>query len=167
MDACAPLTPEVSTRRPARSIAPSEPTICAAPPTQAAQSSVAQVIDSASGRAETMSARAMRPPGASTLTTPENTAALFARRLITPSEITWHLDLWLDPDGTPTWKDEDQASQAVAAGHPSQPELELAGRTGHDIISRIDTWTARIGDWTSNQPPATWAALPLPGDWTA
>jgi len=31
--------------------------------------------------------------------------------------VDWHLDLWIDPDGTPTWKDEDEADAAIAAGH--------------------------------------------------
>ena len=29
----------------------------------------------------------------------------------------WYLDLWLDPDGSATWKDEDEAEAAVDAGH--------------------------------------------------
>jgi hypothetical protein len=79
--------------------------------------------------------------------------------------VDWHLDLWIDPAGTATWKDEDEARAAVAAGHLSERDLELAWRTGEQLIARWGDWLELIGDWRSFRPPAGWVALDLPGDW--
>jgi hypothetical protein len=79
--------------------------------------------------------------------------------------VDFHLDLWIAPDGTPSWKDEDEAAAALAAGAMTPAELELARRTGERIIGRLADWPAMIGDWRGFEPPPDWGPLPLPAGW--
>jgi uncharacterized protein DUF402 len=79
--------------------------------------------------------------------------------------VDWHLDLWIDAAGVATWKDEDEAQAAVEAGHLSERNLELAWRTGRQIIEGFSDWRDVVGDWRSFRPPAAWLALGLPSDW--
>jgi len=82
--------------------------------------------------------------------------------------IDWHLDLWIDPDGTPTWKDEDEADAAVSAGHLDQADLATARATGFLIIDDLPGWLHALGDWRTFVPPPEWLSpLPLPDDWDA
>jgi hypothetical protein len=79
--------------------------------------------------------------------------------------VDFHLDLWIAPDGSPSWKDEDEAAAALAAGSMSLAEFELARTTGERIIGRLRDWPAMIGDWRAFKPPASWGPLSLPADW--
>jgi hypothetical protein len=79
--------------------------------------------------------------------------------------VDWQLDLWIDPDGTPSWKDEDEAAAAVTAGYLRPEELAVAQATGRAIVERFDAWLADLGDWRTWRPPATWDPPPLPDDW--
>lgn len=79
--------------------------------------------------------------------------------------VDWHLDLWISAEGTPTWKDEDEAQAAVAAGHFRQQDLDRAWSTGQAIVDRLGDWPSVIGDWRAFTAPAEWTALKLPGDW--
>lgn len=90
------------------------------------------------------------------------------RRGIWIDTMDWHLDLWLDPDGTPTWKDEEEAAFAVAAGHLDPAALDTARRTGLEIIADFDGWLRTVGDWRDFTPPRHWRTpLELPEDWGA
>jgi hypothetical protein len=88
-----------------------------------------------------------------------------ARRGTRLDSVDWHLDLWIDAAGVATWKDEDEAQAAVEAGHLSERDLELAWRTGRQIIDGLSDWRDVVGDWRSFRPPAAWLALALPSDW--
>jgi hypothetical protein len=79
--------------------------------------------------------------------------------------IDLHLDVWIAPDLTPTWKDEDEAEAAHAAGVLSDEYFALARETGQRVIDRLDSWPDPIGDWRDFQPPPEWGPLPLPPDW--
>jgi Protein of unknown function (DUF402) len=79
--------------------------------------------------------------------------------------IDLHLDLWIAPDLTPTWKDEDEAEAALAAGVLSEEHLELARETGQRVIDQLGSWPDPIGDWREFHPPPGWGPLPLPPDW--
>ncbi len=79
--------------------------------------------------------------------------------------VDWHLDLWISPDRTVTWKDEDEAAEAVRQGLLLPEHLELAYRTGHDIIGRFDSWLDEIGDWRDFRPEPDWCVPVLPPDW--
>jgi hypothetical protein len=79
--------------------------------------------------------------------------------------IDFHLDLWIDPDRTPSWKDEDEAAAALEAGLLTPEELAIARSTGERIIAQLDDWPAMIGDWREFVPPTEWGPLPLPPGW--
>ncbi len=82
--------------------------------------------------------------------------------------VDWHLDLWLDADGTPTWKDEDEAQAAVGAGHLDPHELAVARATGETILATFDGWLSDIGDWREFVPPPEWSSpLALPDNWAS
>ena len=81
--------------------------------------------------------------------------------------IDLHLDLWIAPDLTATWKDEDEAAAARAAGVMTREQLALARETGQRVIDQLDSWPDPIGDWREFSPPAAWGPLPLPADWDA
>lgn len=80
--------------------------------------------------------------------------------------VDWHLDLWLDSDGTPAWKDEDEAEQAVTAGHLSETELTTARTTGAPYAADVDALLNLIGDWRGFTAPTDWSPPVLPSDWT-
>jgi hypothetical protein len=78
--------------------------------------------------------------------------------------VDWHLDLWIDRDGSPTWKDEDEAAAAIGAGHLTSVDLETALRAGNSIMADFDAFLALVGDWRDFAPPRDWGPLRLPGD---
>ncbi|HLH99357.1 MAG TPA: DUF402 domain-containing protein [Acidimicrobiales bacterium] len=81
--------------------------------------------------------------------------------------VDWQLDLWIDADGRPSWKDEDEAAAAVAAGYLDPADLARARAAGDGIIAGFDDWLAEVGDWRGWRPPASWTVPGLPDDWAA
>ena len=77
----------------------------------------------------------------------------------------WHLDLWIHPDGTPTWKDEEEADVAASFGHVSTSELDMARQAGEAIIADLASWLTGVGDWRNFRPPEDWGPLTLPEEW--
>jgi hypothetical protein len=80
--------------------------------------------------------------------------------------VDWHLDLWLDTDRRPQWKDVEEAEAALAAGHLTQQELDQAWTTANGVVDQLAAWPAMIGDWSGYTPPSIWRALPLPEHWS-
>lgn len=76
----------------------------------------------------------------------------------------WHLDLWIGADLTCTWKDEEEAAAALAAGHVREGELIKARTLGAQIIADPGRWLDRCTGW-SNRPRPVLPALGLPKDW--
>jgi predicted RNA-binding protein associated with RNAse of E/G family len=79
--------------------------------------------------------------------------------------IDWHLDLWLPPDGTHEWKDEDEADAAVAAGVLRADELARARITGDGLLADPAALLKRVGEWRDFVPPIEWTPLELPNNW--
>jgi hypothetical protein len=79
--------------------------------------------------------------------------------------VDWHLDLWIQPDGRPQWKDEDEADAAVAAGHLTAEDVATSRSTGTAILADFDAFLREVGDWRDFRPPAGWSSLALPLDW--
>jgi hypothetical protein len=71
------------------------------------------------------------------------------------------LDVTVDPDGTWSWKDEDELAEAVELG-----VLDAAGaaevRAEGERVIAARPWPTGWEDW---RPPADWCPLPLPADW--
>jgi len=74
----------------------------------------------------------------------------------------WHLDLWVLPDGTHWWKDEEEASVAARFGHVETRELDVARYEGHRVVADVDGWLNEIGDWRSTRPTPEMGPLSLP-----
>jgi predicted RNA-binding protein associated with RNAse of E/G family len=61
--------------------------------------------------------------------------------------VDWFLDLWLDPDRTATWKDEEEAAHAVLAGLLAPEDLAAAPAAGRSVLDDVDA-ARRLGDLT-------------------
>lgn len=79
----------------------------------------------------------------------------------------WHLDLCIEPDLRPRWKDADEAVAALATPHLAEQDYALARATGEAIIDRLDRWPDPIGDWRDFRPDPEWRIPELPSDWSS
>ena len=79
--------------------------------------------------------------------------------------VDWHLDLWIDPQRRPEWKDVEEAEMALTAGHLTRQHLDRAWSTAHAVVDQLAHWPTPIGDWSAYTPPSDWRALPLPERW--
>ena len=73
----------------------------------------------------------------------------------------WQLDLWIEPDGTVTWKDEHHLDQAVRWGMFPQAVADEARREAERVLAE---WPFPTGyeDW---RPPPEWTPPQLPKGW--
>jgi Protein of unknown function (DUF402) len=72
------------------------------------------------------------------------------------------LDVTVDPDGTWSWKDEDELAEAVELGIWTDAEADEIRAEGERVIAAAPWPTG----WESWRPPAGWAdPLALPEDW--
>ena len=77
-----------------------------------------------------------------------------ARRTSTIDHV---LDLWINPDRTLEWKDEDELEDAVSAGRFTAAEAEQIVADAHAAIRDIEAWTAPFSDgWQSWSAPPAW-----------
>jgi hypothetical protein len=89
----------------------------------------------------------------------------YQRRGASFDSIDWHVDLWLFPDGTHEWKDEDEADAAVAAGVLRIEELSRARIMGQALLDDRAALLKKAGEWRHFVPPVEWTPLDLPTDW--
>src|SRR4051812_45736250 len=73
----------------------------------------------------------------------------------------WQLDIWVTPDGVPSWKDEDDVQIALATGLLTKAQAREAREEGLRVIADRP-WPTGWEDWT---PPTEWTPLLLPEDW--
>jgi len=77
-----------------------------------------------------------------------------ARRVSTVDHV---LDLWIHPDRTIEWKDEDELEGAVATGRFSAEEAERIIADGRAAEKEIATWASPFADaWHEWQPNPSW-----------
>jgi hypothetical protein len=73
------------------------------------------------------------------------------------STVDYVLDLWVTPDRTVEWKDEDELEGAVATGRFSAEEADRIIADGHAAEKEIATWASPFADaWHEWQPNPTW-----------
>jgi predicted RNA-binding protein associated with RNAse of E/G family len=83
-----------------------------------------------------------------------------ARRTSTVDHV---LDLWMKPDRTIEWKDEDELEGAVTAGRFSEADAERIVGDAHAAIRDIEAWTSPFSDdWQFWTPPQTWRVPAAP-----
>ena len=71
------------------------------------------------------------------------------------------LDVWIEPDETWSWKDEDDLARAVEIGILDQKQAAALRVDGERVIA-AKPWPTGWEDW---RPPPEWGPLPLPEDW--
>ena len=71
------------------------------------------------------------------------------------------LDVTVRPDGTPSWKDEDELEEAVELGIWSRAEADAIRAEGERVMDAAP-WPTGWEDW---RPPEAWGPLGLPRDW--
>jgi hypothetical protein len=77
-----------------------------------------------------------------------------ARRTSTSDHV---LDLWIHPDRTIEWKDEDELEGAVIAGRYTQAEADAITANARLAIQDIEAWTSPFADdWKDWIPPTDW-----------
>ncbi|MDX6292499.1 MAG: hypothetical protein QOH50_1574 [Kribbellaceae bacterium] len=71
--------------------------------------------------------------------------------------VDYVLDLWITPDRTVEWKDEDELEGAVATGRFSADEAERIIADGRAAEKEIATWSSPFADaWHEWQPNPGW-----------
>jgi hypothetical protein len=84
----------------------------------------------------------------------------------TPSGLdTWDhaLDIWIEPDGSWSWKDEDDLAALVERGVYAPAEAEAFRAEGERVLAD-PPWPTGWEDW---RPDPTWAVPELPQGWDA
>lgn len=63
------------------------------------------------------------------------------------------LDLWIGPDCTALWKDEDEAAAALETPHLSSDNYQVARDTGEALIEGLQDWHATLSStsWSSKR----------------
>jgi len=75
----------------------------------------------------------------------------------------WALDVWVEPDGTWAWKDEDDLAEGVELGVFDAEAAAAVRAVGESVIAE-GPWPT---GWESWRPPPDWAPLALPAGWAA
>ncbi|GAA2837339.1 DUF402 domain-containing protein [Kribbella solani] len=83
-----------------------------------------------------------------------------ARRTSTVDHV---LDLWINPDRSIEWKDEDELEGAVTAGRYTPAEAADITNDAHLAIRDIEAWAPPFSDnWQTWTPPLTWKVPTAP-----
>ena len=80
-----------------------------------------------------------------------------ARRTSTTDYV---LDLWITPDRTIEWKDEDELEGAVAGGRFTEDEAARIVADAHDAVREIEAWTSPFADGWQDWRPDPHLRLP-------
>ena len=75
------------------------------------------------------------------------------------------LDLWVEPDRSVRWKDDDELSAAVEAGRYSAADAAQFRDDARDVEAIIRAWRSPFcDDWPAWRPDPSWAVPVLPPD---
>jgi hypothetical protein len=76
------------------------------------------------------------------------------------------LDIWIEPDRTWRWKDEDHLAEAVEIGLFRLAQAEQIRREGERAIERIEAWTKPFDEgWEHWSSDPTWSQPSIPEGW--
>jgi len=76
------------------------------------------------------------------------------------SSVDYVLDLWIRPDRTIEWKDEDELEGAVAGGRFTPEEAERIVADAHTAVREIEAWTSPFADGWQDWRPDPHLRLP-------
>jgi hypothetical protein len=71
------------------------------------------------------------------------------------------LDIWVEPDGSWRWKDEDEFAYAQELGVFDAKRAAAVRSEGERVVAQ-QPWPTGWENW---RPPDDWHPLPLPADW--
>jgi uncharacterized protein DUF402 len=76
------------------------------------------------------------------------------------------LDIWIDPDRTWRWKDEDHLAEAVEIGLFTREKADAVRDEGERAIERIETWKPPFSEeWEQWSPGEAWPLPQVPAGW--
>jgi uncharacterized protein len=75
------------------------------------------------------------------------------------------LDVWIEPDGTSSWKDDDELDEAVRAGALEAEAADTIRREATKAVAGIRGRESFIGAWTRWRPEGAWPVPALRPDW--
>jgi len=76
------------------------------------------------------------------------------------------LDLWIEPDRSWRWKDEDELAEAVEIGLFSADKAAQIRAEGERAIERIESWSPPFDEgWEHWRPTPAWPTPQLPYGW--
>jgi hypothetical protein len=76
------------------------------------------------------------------------------------------LDIWVDPDRSWRWKDEDHLAEALDLGLFTAEQAKAMRAEGERVIERIEAWTAPFDEgWETWLPDPQWPLPSLPNGW--
>jgi len=76
------------------------------------------------------------------------------------------LDIWVDPDRSWRWKDEDDLAEAVELGLFSPEQAREFRAEGERAIERIAAWSAPFDEgWENWRPDPSWPLPSIPEGW--
>jgi uncharacterized protein len=76
------------------------------------------------------------------------------------------LDVWIDPDRSWRWKDEDHLEEAVEIGLFSAEQASRFRAAGEHALERVEAWSAPFNEgWEDWRPDPSWPVPELPEGW--
>lgn len=76
------------------------------------------------------------------------------------------LDIWVEPDRSWRWKDEDHLAEAVDIGLFTAEQAEAIYAEGERVIERIEAWTSPFDEsWEDWRPDSKWRLPTIPEGW--
>lgn len=76
------------------------------------------------------------------------------------------LDIWIDPDRSWRWKDEDHLTEAVEVGLFTHEQAKEIRAEGERVIERIEAWSAPFDEgWENWSPNPEWPLPQVPDGW--
>jgi hypothetical protein len=76
------------------------------------------------------------------------------------------LDIWIDPDRSWRWKDEDHLAEAVEIGLFTREKADAIRAEGERAIERIESWKPPFSkEWESWRPDSAWPLPQIPAGW--
>ena len=76
------------------------------------------------------------------------------------------LDVWIEPDRSWRWKDEDELAEAVEIGLFTPAKADAIRAEGERAIERIEAWSTPFDEgWETWRPDPDWPLPELPNDW--
>ncbi|MEK6273738.1 MAG: DUF402 domain-containing protein [Actinomycetota bacterium] len=76
------------------------------------------------------------------------------------------LDIWVDPDRSWRWKDEDHLAEALAGGLFTAEQANAMRAEGERVVERIEAWSAPFDEgWETWLPDPDWPLPSIPNGW--